>query len=150
MKTKLLFILLSAGIIFTKVNCYKFKHLSPEERINRIVEYLKEELELSDEQYQLLLTIKEKSIKRHKEIKKDPYWFKDDFLNQLESGNIDIEKIKKEIKDFHQSLLENRLKDIDDVEPFIKSLNPEQRKKLVQLIKEQKNHFRKYHHKFSM
>jgi predicted transcriptional regulator len=136
-----------ASITFGLTFCHRFKHLPPEQRANKLVEYLKEELNLTNQQYQELQSIKTKIMARHKEIQKPPFWFNDDFLIQLEKGDIEKDKIKKEIKEFHEKLLENRLKDIDEIYPFISNLSQEQRSKLAKLIKEHKKDFKK-HHKF--
>lgn len=145
MKAKHIIPLTLLLLLFGLTSCHKFRHLPPEERANKLVEYLKEELELTESQYKELQSIKERIINRHKETRKPPFWFNEKFLSQLENGTIDKEEIKKEVKDFHTKLLENRLKDIDEIYPFLISLSPEQRKKLVELIQEHKEHFKKHH-----
>jgi hypothetical protein len=42
-------------------------------------------------------------------------------------------------------MLENRLKDIDDISSFVNTLTPDQRKKLADLVREHREHFKKHH-----
>jgi Spy/CpxP family protein refolding chaperone len=119
--------------------------MPPEKRMEKMVEYLKSELDLTDAQYKQLQSVKENILQRYKSIKKPPFWFSDDFLSQLEKGTVDKEQVKKEVKEFHNVMLENRLKDIDDISSFVNTLTPDQRKKLADLVREHREHFKKHH-----
>jgi Spy/CpxP family protein refolding chaperone len=119
--------------------------MPPEKRMEKMVEYLKSELDLTDAQYKQLQSVKENILQRYKSIKKPPFWFRDDFLSQLEKGTIDKEQVKKEVKEFHNVMLENRLKDIDDISSFFNTLTTDQRKKLADLVREHREHFKKHH-----
>lgn len=131
-------------IFILSTNCFKFRHLPPEQRFNKLIEYLKDELDLTESQYQELIRIKNNIQQRYKKTDKLPFWFDNNFLKQLEEGKANKEEIKKQVRDFHLELMENRLKDIEDIYPFYMSLSPEQRKKLVDLIQEHREHFQRY------
>ncbi len=141
-KTYISLILILLTLLFSY--CYRFRHLPPEERLNKLVEYLKNELDLTESQYQELLRIKNNIQQRYQQLEKSPFWFDDNFLKQFEDGKINKEEVKKQVREFHMELMENRLKDIEEIYPFYLSLNPEQRKKLVALIQEHKEHFKRH------
>lgn len=145
MKQKTIHIILMLILGISWANCYRFHHMPPEKRMEKMVEYLKSELDLTDAQYKQLQSVKENILQRYKSIKKPPFWFSDDFLSRLEKGTIDKEQVKKEVKEFHNVMLENRLKDIDDISSFVNTLTPDQRKKLADLVREHREHFKKHH-----
>ncbi|MFN3604075.1 MAG: hypothetical protein ACK4UJ_05130 [Leptonema sp. (in: bacteria)] len=141
MKTKLLIIFL-LGVLF--LDCERFRHLPPEERFNKIVEYLNDELNLTKDQYQQLQSIKVSILQRYKSIETNLFWFDQNFLNDFEKGNFNKEEVKKNIKNLHNKMLENRLQDVEDVYPFVQTLSYDQRKKLVELINKYKSHFKRH------
>ncbi len=145
MKLKTITIILMIILGISWVNCYRFHYLPPEKRMEKMVEFLKSELDLSDAQYKQLQSVKENIQQRYKSIKKPPFWFSEDFLSQLEKGTIDKEQVKKEVKEFHHIMLENRLKDIDDISSFVSTLTQDQRKKLADLVREHREHLKKHH-----
>ncbi|MCS7204225.1 MAG: Spy/CpxP family protein refolding chaperone [Leptospiraceae bacterium] len=143
MKTKITIIVI-LGFTWIFSNCYGH-HYPPEKRLNKMIKYLEKELDLTETQVAQLEQIKQKMLERSKSQRKVPFWFEDGFLSQLESGKLDKEVLKNEVRSLHAKMLENRLQDIEDLYPFYLNLSPEQRKELVELMKEHKKRFEKYY-----
>ncbi len=146
MKTTKIFllILLLGLILFSLTNCERFRRLPPEQRLDKIVEFLNKELNLREDQYQNLIMIKEEIKKKYKENKKLPFFLEEKYIQQLENNSLNKEEIKNQIKEFHNSMLESRLYEFDKVFPFLQSLDESQRKKLADLIRKHREHMEKH------
>ncbi len=146
--SKIFLLILFLGLIlFSFANCERFRRLPPEQRLDKMVEFLNKELNLREGQYQNLIMIKEEIKKKYKENKKLPFFLEEKYIQQLENNSLNKEEIKNQIREFHNSMLESRLYEFDKIFPFLQSLDENQRKKLADLMRKHKEYMEKHFHR---
>ena len=140
LRRKLMWVLMPAvmGGLILVAGCHR---PTPEKIASHIVEEVADELKLDAAQMQQLNAIKNELLVRIAEMKQTRESVHGEMLAELQKDTIDADRLKKIAATRQQEM--HVLVDlaIDRLAAFHATLNPEQKKKLVQLIKDkQKSH----------
>ncbi len=127
----LVFVLL-AGIGFLP-GC---RQKSPEKRAEWITNKIASKLELTEVQKKELNSFRDELLEKRKELHQSRMTIREELLNQLGNEKIDQEHMKEVIRKEEARLDETMSFFVERLAGFHASLTPEQRKKLIELVKE--------------
>lgn len=121
--------LMSFGILSQCSRSY-----NPEKRAQRMADMLTDELDLDDKQSQHLNKIKEEILAKGKEYRKHRRVIKDEILAQINSDAVSEDKLNSVFEQQEPYRKEMRKFMISKFAEFHKTLKPEQRTKLAELV----------------
>ncbi|MBA4366392.1 MAG: hypothetical protein C0403_02000 [Desulfobacterium sp.] len=125
-------VLLSLTVFFTGCK----HHETPEEKMDRIIAYLTDDLDLTSEQNEILTQFKKQFTNRVIKINSAKEVLKNEVLIQLKSDSIDQEKIKEPITGIRAEFDELIPVMISTLAEFHKTLSIEQRTNLVKKLED--------------
>ena len=118
------------------------KPKSPEQRIGKIFEEISEELDLSEVQKTQLLGIKDEIIEKGREMREKRKEMHEDLYKLILSDRIDTDEVKAKAKEKHAGMKDFFNLTLDRVAEFHATLTPEQKERLVDLMKKHEKKMR--------
>ncbi|MDT8448401.1 MAG: Spy/CpxP family protein refolding chaperone [bacterium] len=139
--TSFFILLASATFLFSGIAQAGWFKKTPEERAQRMVEKVTDELDLSAEQQIQLKEYVTEVMAFAKENRPERGSMMDLAIEQVQSGKIDQSRVKEEIDTHRQRIEAIATKALERADQFLQTLTPEQRGKLVEHLQEMKERF---------
>lgn len=140
---------LVAGVIASMLGLTGCHHLrKPEKRADWIKDKITDELDLNDSQENLLDEIWSEFAQKHKELKPDHDKAKQEMIEALGRPELDVTAINRKIDEKIEIFRALSARFVDRMAEFHRTLNPEQREKLIAWVKKHHEKRRKcaWHH----
>lgn len=137
---RIILALAAVGLATGLAACGHHRH-DPEQRAERIIEKVTEELELTQEQQAKLGAVRDEFISTGKEMRKDRKQARAEFLGLLEQPQLDRARAQTLVNQRLDAIRDHSPQIINALADFYDSLTPEQQKELREHLQEKMERF---------